>query len=102
MIDRKSSFRRAAEPLIASVIARAKARQTTAKGLRAMLREAFDALLLNFGSMSPKRPRGVWYAALKDVTGAGVLDLPDHCQVALLRAEKTRPRRTRKEKHVAR
>lgn len=102
MNERRSPFRRAAERSVAMVLSLAAARGLTAKGLRALLRVACASLVDNFGSNAPKAPRSIWYRAVKTVTGTNVLDLPDPCQVTLLRADKTRPRRRRKESHAAR
>ena len=79
--------------LVIAVIARARAHGLSARAVRRMLRLEFDGT-----GIAP----WIRYAAVRDVTGFGVLDLPDPCQVALLRADKTRPRRRAKENHAAR
>lgn len=84
MSDRRSSFRLRAVVVIRRVLLRApKLRRGTERTRRA-LREAFGRLVRATPEASlPLRPRAVWYAAIRDVTGGGVRQLRDPRQLPL-------------------
>lgn len=84
MSDRRSFFRKAAEAIVRSVVVGGRRRGVSVVRLRRNLREAFAMLLQNRGLFPlPMRPRGVWYAAVRAVTGGGVRALVDPRQQQL-------------------
>lgn len=102
MNDRRSAFRKAAEAMVRFVLVAAKASGLSARGQRKALREAFKNLLQTNLVTIGRSPRSTWYAAVRDVTGSGVLELVDPSQQPLpIDAGPRRPRARRKESRRA-
>lgn len=97
MNDRRSSFRRLAEAVVGLVMKRALALRLDAKAQRRALRESYEKLLHTDLVTIGKSPRAAWYAAIRAVTGGGVLDITDSRQEPLpLNVGPRRPRSRRK------
>lgn len=83
MIDRRCPFREVAEEVVRTVIKTGKTQGMSALRLRVVLRDRFRSLLQTNLVVIPKRPWGVWYAAIRSVTGGGVRELVDPRQQKL-------------------
>jgi hypothetical protein len=83
MTARCSPFREIAETIVRTTIRKATRRGSSVARLRRVLRDAFATLLQTNLVALPKRPRGVWYAAIRSVTGGGVRALVDPRQQKL-------------------
>lgn len=93
MTDRRSPFRIAAGPVIRRVIARAIDERLDARAQRRALRQAFRDFINTTSVTIGQSPRACWYAAVRDVTGSGLLALTDPRQQPLpLDVGPSRPR----------
>lgn len=96
MTDRRSSFRKVAEAVVLHVLRAALAAKLDAKAQRRALRASFAELLKKNVVSAGKSPRACWYAAVRAVTGAGVLALTDPRQQSLPLAVGIRRARSRR------
>jgi hypothetical protein len=81
--EHRSSFRVAATAVIRRVLERAIENRLDARAQRRALRLAFRQFLNSTPVSIGLSPRSCWYAAVRDVTGGGVLDLTDPRQQPL-------------------
>lgn len=92
-MSRRSPHRERAEQIVAMVMTRAIHERWSARRTRQQLRTSMSRLEIS---------DSIRYAAVRSVTGGGVLDIPDRDQVELVSRGPRKRRQRRKDRHAAR